>query len=271
MKPRISFILIISSLACTAVFAQDKAVKSVKTNATVVTVNGQAISQKDYDDYLDARQKRNTDNRLPSDKDTIIDELVRRAVVLQDAQNLKLETTPEFMDKLEKARQNLLMEYAIRHYLDNNPVTDAQVKTEYDERIKKITLPLQYKAKHILTTEERAKELVAKLDKGEDFAKLAKEHSSDKASSTKGGDLGWFDLQQMVPEFGQAVKEIEKGHYNKAPVKTQFGWHIILVEDTRTAPPPSFDSVKDNLKQNIEGMRMMQYMEDLVKKAKVQK
>lgn len=244
----------------------------VLADDTVVTVNGTAISQADYDAYLAAREKRNTKHRLPSDKDTIINELVRRAVVLQDAEKLALDKTPEFQDKLEKARQNLLMEFAVKYNLEQNPISDAQVKSEYDARIKELTLPLQYKAQHILVaSEDTAKELLAKLEKGEDFAALAKAHSEDKGSGSRGGDLGWFDVQQMVPEFGDAIKAMEKGSISKAPVKTQFGWHIIQLEDSRTAPPPAFDSVKENLKDNLEGMQMMKYMEELVKQAKVEK
>jgi len=244
----------------------------VLADDTVVTVNGTAITQTEYDEYLTAREKRDSSHSLPSDKETIITELVRRTVVLQDAQQLKLDKTPAFIQKMEKARQNLLMEFAVKHDLEQNPISEEKVKSEYDLRVKKIKLPLQYKAKHILVTSESlAKELIAKLNKGEDFATLAKKHSSDKGSGAKGGDLGWFDTQQMVPEFSNAVKDMEKGTISKTPVKTQFGWHIIQMEDSRTAPPPAYDSVKDKLKENLEGMQMMAYMEALVKKAKIEK
>ena len=247
-------------------------VVQAEDNPTVVTVNGTALTQTDYDEYLTAREKRDSSHQLPSDKDTIIDELIRREVVLQDAKKQGLDKDPDFIKKIEKARQNLLMEFAVKNNLKLNPISDEQVKTEYDSRIKEITLPLQYNAKHILvTTEAVAQELIEKLDKGADFSVLAKEYSADKKSGAKGGDLGWFDVQQMVPEFGAAIKTMDKNAHSKKPVRTQFGWHIILMQDSRTASAPSLDSVKDKLKENLKGMQMMSYIDELLKQAKVEK
>ncbi|GGG02837.1 MULTISPECIES: peptidylprolyl isomerase [Rhizobium] len=129
--------------------------------------------------------------------------------------------------------------------------TDEEVKARYDKEIAALPKQEEVKAAHILVkTEDEAKAIIAKLDKGEDFAKLAKENSQD-SNKDDGGDLGWFGPGRMVPEFEEAAFGLEKGAYTKAPVKTQFGFHIIKVEDKRDAPPPAFDQVKDQVKQLV--------------------
>jgi peptidyl-prolyl cis-trans isomerase C len=129
--------------------------------------------------------------------------------------------------------------------------TDEEVKARYDKEIAALPKQEEVKAAHILVkTEDEAKAIIAKLDKGEDFAKLAKENSQD-SNTDDGGDLGWFGPGRMVPEFEEAAFGLEKGAYTKAPVKTQFGFHIIKVEDKRDAPPPAFDQVKDQVKQLV--------------------
>ncbi|MNH84534.1 Foldase protein PrsA 3 precursor [compost metagenome] len=129
--------------------------------------------------------------------------------------------------------------------------TDAEVKARYDKEIAALPKQEEVKAAHILVkTEDEAKAIIAKLDKGEDFATLAKENSQD-SNKDDGGDLGWFGPGRMVPEFEEAAFGLEKGAYTKAPVKTQFGFHIIKVEDKRDAPPPAFDQVKDQVKQLV--------------------
>jgi peptidyl-prolyl cis-trans isomerase C len=129
--------------------------------------------------------------------------------------------------------------------------TDEEVKARYDKEIAALPKQEEVKAAHILVkTEDEAKAIIAKLGQGEDFAKLAKENSQD-SNKDDGGDLGWFGPGRMVPEFEEAAFGLEKGAYTKAPVKTQFGFHIIKVEDKRDAPPPAFDQVKDQVKQLV--------------------
>lgn len=129
--------------------------------------------------------------------------------------------------------------------------TDEEVKARYDKEIAALPKQEEVKAAHILVkTEDEAKAIVAKLDKGEDFAKLAKENSQD-SNKDDGGDLGWFGPGRMVPEFEEAAFGLEKGAYTKTPVKTQFGFHVIKVEDKRDAPPPAFEQVQDQVKQLV--------------------
>jgi peptidyl-prolyl cis-trans isomerase C len=139
--------------------------------------------------------------------------------------------------------------YFRKHVVD--ATTDAEVKARYDKEIAALPKQQEVKAAHILVkTEDEAKAIIAKLDKGEDFAKLAKENSQD-SNKDDGGDLGWFGPGRMVPEFEQAAFGLDKGQYTKTPVKTQFGFHVIKVEDKRDAAPPAFDQVKDQVKQLV--------------------
>ncbi|TNM59647.1 peptidylprolyl isomerase [Aliirhizobium smilacinae] len=129
--------------------------------------------------------------------------------------------------------------------------TDAEVKARYDKEIAALPKQEEVKAAHILVkTEDEAKAIIAKLDKGEDFAKLAKENSQD-SNKDDGGDLGWFGPGRMVPEFEEVAFGLEKGAYTKTPVKTQFGFHVIKVEDKRDAPPPALEQVQDQVKQLV--------------------
>ncbi len=154
--------------------------------------------------------------------------------------------------------------YFRKHVID--ATTDAEVKARYDKEIASIPKQEEVKAAHILVkTEDEAKAIIAALDKGGDFAALAKEKSQD-SNKDEGGDLGWFGKGQMVPEFEEAAFALQKGAYTKTPVKSQFGFHVIKLEDKRIAPPPAFDQVQDQVKQLV--MRD-KYME-LITKAKTE-
>ena len=151
-----------------------------------------------------------------------------------------------------------------------NPVTDAEIKAEYDSKVAGEN-GTEYKARHILVkTEAEAKKLIAELDKGADFAKLANKHSLDAKESQNGGDLGWFVAGQMVAPFSEAVAKLEKGKYTKTPVQTQFGWHVILREDSRAQTPPSLESVKEQLMPYLQRKKVQTMVETLRKQAKVE-
>ena len=143
------------------------------------------------------------------------------------------------------------------------------MKKLYDEQFGNYT-GTEYKASHILVkTEEEASALITELAEGADFAELAKEHSTG-PTGPKGGDLGWFDADQMVPAFSEAVKGMEKGAYSKEPVNTQFGWHVILLQDTREAEPPTFEEVKPQLATQLQQQAVARYVAELRQNAKVE-
>jgi peptidyl-prolyl cis-trans isomerase C len=171
--------------------------------------------------------------------------------------------------QLALTKMNLLSEAAFKKYLEDHPITDAELKAEYELQVG--TTGREYHARHILVeSRAAADDLVAQLNKGGDFAKLAEKNSID-GSAKQGGDLGWFNLKTMVPQFASAVSTLEKGKYTAAPVQTQFGWHIIKLEDTRTPAAPNFDDVKEQVKNILQQKKIRAYAEDLRKAAKIEK
>ena len=158
----------------------------------------------------------------------------------------------------------------VQDFVKTNQITDEAVQAEYD-RLKATVTGSEYKARHILVEKEAdAKALIAKLKKKPDqFAKLAKEKSKDTNSGANGGDLGWFDLSRMVPEFGAAVSKLEKGKMTEEPVKTQYGYHIIIVDDVRPIEPPPLDQVKQGLTQQLQQQALKKNLDDIKAKAKI--
>jgi peptidyl-prolyl cis-trans isomerase C len=154
-------------------------------------------------------------------------------------------------------------------YLDNNPISEDIIKKEYDDKIGQMKMT-ELKASHILVKEEAtAKEVIAKLNKGGKFADLAKEYSTG-PSGPKGGELGWFTPQRMVPEFSKAVLAMKDNEYTKQPVQTQFGWHIILRTGQREGTPPTFEEVKPSIVATLEQEHIQKYINELRKGAKVE-
>jgi len=181
-----------------------------------------------------------------------------------------LDKTPDITVHLEEARQALLTQADVQNFIKSNPVTDAEIKAEYDSKVGGSNAT-EYKARHILVkTEDEAKKIIAELDKGGDFATLANKNSLDAKESKNGGDLGWFVASQMVEPFSKAVIALEKGKYTKAPVQTQFGWHVILREDSRAQTPPPLEAVKEQLTPFLQRQKVQNYIETLRKQAKVE-
>lgn len=260
-------------LALTAPFALPshaapaKAEKAADGKAPFVTVNGVAISRSVADTFIQeqAAQGAPENDEL---RNAVKEELVRRAVVAQAATKKGLDKKPEIAARMELARQEVLIRAYIQDYLANNPVTDEALRAEYD-KLKAGMTAKEYKSRHILVaTEEEAKALIAKLDKGDKFEELAKE-SKDPGSKDSGGDLGWSQAGAFVPEFALALSSLEKGKYTSAPVKSNFGYHVILLEDSRTAEPPAFDQIKPQLQQHVQQQRITQVVNDLRTKAVV--
>jgi peptidyl-prolyl cis-trans isomerase C len=161
-----------------------------------------------------------------------------------------IQDTQDFKNRIQFLRERELHNAYFKKYVVGT-VTDAEVKARYDEEIKKIPPQEEVHARHILVkTEDEAKEIIKELDAGKDFAELAKAKSTD-PNKSEGGDLGYFGKGRMVKEFEDAAFALKKGEYTKTPVKTQFGYHVIKIEDTRIAPPPPFDQVKDQIRQLV--------------------
>jgi peptidyl-prolyl cis-trans isomerase C len=192
-------------------------------------------------------------------------------VIAEEAAKKGMDKLPEVTERLEMVRQSVLANAYVQDFMKTHPVTDEALKAEYD-RIKATVTGKEYKARHILVEKEAdAKDIIAKLQKDLGaFGKLALEKSKDPGSKARGGDLGWFDPSRMVPEFGAAVSKLEKGKFTLEPVKSQFGYHVILLDDSKPVEAPPFEQVKPNLTQQLQQQNLKKQLDDLKSKAKIE-
>ena len=238
-----------------------------KPTDIVVKVNGTAITQADFDKFEAEIKKRSRGQSLPKAK--LLEEIIRRQLLMAEAKTQNLQDSEDIKKRLAEIQTSLLPQAVIQEHLDKTPITDEQLKAEYDKKVGSVAGD-EYKARHILLKEEtEAKAVIEALNKGGDFAELAKTKSTG-PSATKGGDLGWFGAGQMVPEFSAAVAQLKNGKYSTEPVKSQFGWHVILREDMRVKKSPPFDSVKEQLRSMLQQQQVQTYLETLRKNAQVE-
>jgi peptidyl-prolyl cis-trans isomerase C len=196
------------------------------------------------------------------------DQVVLREIFVQEAQKRGLATRPDFAAQMELARQSILIRELFDDYRKKNPVTDEAAKVEYD-KFKAQSSGTEYRARHILVeTEELAKSLIAQIKGGAKFEDLAKKNSKDPGSGENGGDLDFAKPDSYVPEFSAALTKLKKGEMTPEPVKSQFGYHVIRLDDTREATFPAFDEVKAQIKQRMEQVTMQRFQEELRTKAK---
>ncbi|KIF79880.1 peptidylprolyl isomerase [Noviherbaspirillum autotrophicum] len=197
------------------------------------------------------------------------EELINREVLIQEADKLGLSNTPEVKNQVEIARQSIAIRALVQDYLKKNPVKDADIKAEYD-RFKAQAGDKEYHARHILVDkEEDAKAIIAKLKGGAKFEDLAKQ-SKDPGSAANGGDLDWASPASFVKPFSDAMVGLQKGQITETPVKTQYGYHVIKLEDVRQAQIPSLEEVKPQIAESLQQKKLQAFQEDLRKKAKIQ-
>lgn len=265
-----SLFALVTLAACTSKEADKASTNASAAGPIAATVNGTPISQKQLDNMMAQQAQRGLPD-TPETRKLALDNLSLQLIVSQEAVKKGLDKAPETAEQLEIAKQAILADSYIQDYLKNNPITDAVLSAEY-EKMKTQVAGNQFKARHILVEkEEEAKDIIAKLKKDvKSFDALAKAKSKDPGSKDKGGDLGWFDPRSMVPEFGAAVAKLEKNKFTEEPVKSQFGYHVILLEDTRESPVPSLEQVKPNLSQRLQQEGIRKLLEDLKAKAKIE-
>lgn len=262
--PRLAALLIAGSIAAAPALAADA---KAGAKSSVATVNGIAIPKF----RADAMIAEQVAQGAPDNDDMrkiVREELVRREVLAQEARKKGFDKKAEVLAQIDMARQGLLIRAYIQDYLKSHPVGDEAMKKEY-ESIKTKMGDREYKARHILVdTEDRAKGLIARLQKGEKFEDLAKE-SKDPGSKDRGGDLGWSPPSNYVKPFADALVKLEKGKFSATPVKTDFGYHIIMLEDSRDMKHPALDEVKPQLQQRLQQQMVEKHILDLRAKAKV--
>lgn len=236
---------------------------------TVAIVNGKPISKALFQSIMAEVAQRSGGQAVPEDK--VFEGLVARELLNQEAEKQNLANDPQVAAKLENARRDVLVQAEVERFRKTATVTEEEIKKEYDTRVAAMKAT-EYKARHILVdSEQAAKDVLAKLQKGAKFDELAKKLSKDPGTKEKGGDLGWFNPQQMVPEFSSAVAALKNGETAAAPVKSQFGWHVIQREDSREQTPPPYDAVKEQFRSMMLGQKLQKHVEELKAAAKIER
>ncbi|ABR89156.1 PpiC-type peptidyl-prolyl cis-trans isomerase [Janthinobacterium sp. Marseille] len=198
------------------------------------------------------------------------DELINREILIQEADKLGLGAQADVKNQIEIARQSILIRALVADYLKKNPVKDADIKAEYD-RFKAQASDKEYHARHILVEkEDEAKAIIAKLKGGAKFEDLAKASSKDPGSAANGGDLDWASPASFVKPFSDAMVALQKGQLSETPVKTQFGYHVIKLDDVRTAKIPTLEEVKPQIAESLQQKKLQAFQQQLRSKAKIQ-
>jgi peptidyl-prolyl cis-trans isomerase C len=235
----------------------------------IAVVNGKAIPKSRADAFVTELVKQGQQD-TPQLQALVRQELIDREILVQEAERRGLPGKSDIQFQLNNARQQVLINALVQDQLVKAPVTDADIKTEYD-RLTQGDAGKEYRARHILVeSEAEAKTVIEQLKKGSKFEELAKKQSKDPGSAAQGGDLDWADADSFVEPFSKAMAGLEKGKYTQAPVQTQFGWHVIRLDDVRTSKPPAFEQVKEQIAESIRRKKLQDFQQTLKAKAKVQ-
>jgi peptidyl-prolyl cis-trans isomerase C len=245
--------------------------KSVPAPVAVAIVNGTTISREEYDIYVKGLLQGKQQELTPEQKNQVLDEMISMQLLSAQAEKDGVGKDPDTAAQLQVLRIRVLADAASQKFLKGQEPTDAQLHAEYETAIASMD-KTEYHARHILvSSKDQADQIIKKLKGGAKFEDLAKAQSLDTGSKANGGDLGWFTTSHMVKPFADAVKDLKKGEITPQPVQTQYGWHVIQLEDTREAAPPPFDQVKAQLVNAVIRKKLQAYVEDLKKNAKIEK
>ncbi len=259
---RLAALLVAGTIVSAPTFAADKGGASA-----VATVNGQPISKNVYDTIL-AEQKAQGAPDSPELQNAIKERLIAASLLAQEAKKKGYDKKPDVQARMDLAKEGVLINAYITDYMRANPVSEDRLKKDY-EAFKASLGSTEYKARHILvSTEEEAKAIIAKLEKGDKFADLAKQ-SKDPGSKDNGGELGWSTPTSYVKPFSDALTKLKKGEYTKTPVKTDFGYHVIQLDDTRPTNPPPYEQLKPQLQQRASQQQVELMVKKLRESAKV--
>ncbi len=254
LKPA-RLLLAMTAIVAAPVFAQN-----------VATVNGKGIPAAKVEQVVKQVVAQGKQTDTPQLRDAIKKDLIAREVLIQQADKQGFGTRPEVKAALDNARQSIIINAMLADYVKKNPVKDADIKAEYD-KYKATVGDKEYHARHILVpTEEEAKAIITKLKGGAKFEDLAKASSKD-GSAANGGDLDWASPASYVPEFSKAMVALNKGAITETPVKSQFGYHVIKLEDTRAAKIPPLEEVKQQVQESLQQRKLQAFREELLKKA----
>jgi peptidyl-prolyl cis-trans isomerase C len=238
-------------------------------SVTAATVNGTNISEYRVNKLVKDRAAKGQPD-TPESRRKIIDQLALQLILSQEARKIGLDKSPELLDYIDLNMQSILATAFVQDYQRRHPIGEDSIKAEY-EKFRERAAGLEYKARHILVASEaEARDIIAKLKASPtDFEALAKEHSKDPGSRVKGGDLGWFDPGTMVPEFSTAVVKLDKGRFTEEPIQSKFGYHVIVLEDSRPKAIPALDEVRIKLQRELQEQNLQKVFEDLKAKARI--
>jgi peptidyl-prolyl cis-trans isomerase C len=252
-------------IASKTVHSEDKVSAPASASKVLVEVNGRKITEEMLDRYVKFRG-------LPKgvhpdqQKKLMLEELINRELIYLDALDKGVDKIPQVQADIENQKVNVVAGAMLRETTGSVKFTDKELKQAYDDYLKKMPPLVEYKARHIVVKDEKAaKEVIAELDKGANFVELAKKKSTE----PEGSDLGWFQADQMIKPFADALVKLKNGEYTKTPVHTKYGWHVILREDSRKTAPPSFESVKNQIRMQLLNKTVQTYIGTLRDKAKI--
>ena len=256
IRPRLPGTTVVLAAIAVATLASTAAAE------TVATVNGVDIDSAIVNMYIESRIQKPADQVTPEERDAVMNELTDIYLLTTQSRAEELGNDPKFKAQIELQSRATLAQAVAGDFFEKNAATDVEILAEYELQMEAAPT-LQFKARHILVeTQAAATDLIAQLDEGADFAALAQANSTG-PTGPAGGDLGWFSPEQMVKPFSDAVATLSDGAHTSEPVQTQFGWHVIMREESRENQPPTLDSVRDVIKQRIESTKFQKYLERL--------
>jgi len=234
----------------------------------VAIVNGKPVPKARVDLLVTQVTKSGQQQRTPELEAQVKDEVVLREIFMQEAEKRGIPASNDYKAQMELARQSIMIRELFSDFAKKNPVTDADAQAEY-EKFKAANSGTEYRARHILVEkEDEAKALIKQINGGAKFEELASKNSKDPGSAANGGDLDFANPSNYVPEFSKALVALKKGEMTQDPVKSQFGYHIIKLEDTRDAQFPAFADVKPQILQRLNQQKVAAFQQELKTKAK---
>ncbi len=237
----------------------------------VATVNGRTISRSTFNFYAQSVAQKPAAELTAEQRKELLESLIRGELIAQETEKSGLAAREETKAVLDLSRMSILQQAASEDFLKGKQATEAELRAEYDRLLTQMSA-MEYRARHILVEDEKlALDLTAQLKRGASFQALARRHSKDTGSGANGGDLNWFAPERMVKPFADAVRALKAGQTTEQPVRTDFGWHIIRLEQTRTATPPTFESMQERLGQSVAGNKFKAHVDEQLKLAKIER
>ncbi len=260
MKKLLTLVCSTLLLSSSALMAEDK---------VLATVNGSDVTESQLE-IAAVQSKINYQDITAEQRKLLTEALINRQLVLNAAIKAEYDKTPDMVAHIKALTDSYIAASYLTTIAEKMKSTEQEIQAYYDKNVLP-NIGKEYKARHILVkTENEAKALITEIDGGADFSKLAKEKSTDTGSGANGGDLGWFSKQDMVASFSQAVANMKKGELNKTPIKSQFGWHVIILDDERDITPPELSKLKSEIDKIIIKEKLNSYLTDLNAQATIQ-